>query len=316
MLTMATASASALTVNDLTGSYNETATGKESFSSGDWTWTENAGTYPVTIVATGDNTVSIKNLRGYGETFYGTVDFDNKTITIPASNTSYYVFCSYDPETFTTTGSDAIIATFNDDATEIVIKNWAYTYNGGIYAYGTSTLQKNLELWKLPATYDNGEWGSGKCTIVAYATHFTVVDWPVAGYALSFTFDPTTQTVALLNADYEPEPEYPGYWYYCVTSSTDCLGIYTEDGMSSLVLTETGGTFTLSYEWYADYNDENPIYSGEAKITWPDVDGIAGVTADKKVAQKGFFDLNGRRITSPAGKKGLIISDGKKFIAK
>ncbi|MGN1263181.1 MAG: hypothetical protein ACI4TW_04010, partial [Prevotella sp.] len=215
MLTMASTSASALTVNDFAGTYTENVTGQNFYYG---SWADNVGGNHVTVTAMNDTTLFIRNLCGFGDMFYGTVNFDDRTITIPASSAGYYIFCSYnsngsdDPSNFTATGKDAIIGTFNEEGTEIVINNWAYYYESSntIYSYGTSTLSKHIAQWSLPATYDNGEWGSGKCTIVSYGTFFSAVDWPVKDYTLSFTFDPTTQTVSLLNADYEPSEEYPG----------------------------------------------------------------------------------------------------------
>lgn len=110
------------TIDDLVGTYTEkTSCYDWTFDWANWTWNEVEN--EVTITKVDDTTIQLYNFYGWQDTFTGTVDMANGTITFAPQNwAGYYIFCPYNkPE-------ESLVASFDENFT-ITINNWTLSYN-------------------------------------------------------------------------------------------------------------------------------------------------------------------------------------------
>lgn len=110
------------TIDDLVGTYTEkTSCYDWTFDWANWTWNEVEN--EVTITKVDDTTIQLYNFYGWQDTFTGTVDMANGTITFAPQNwAGYYIFCPYNkPE-------ESLVASFDENFT-ITINNWTVSYN-------------------------------------------------------------------------------------------------------------------------------------------------------------------------------------------
>lgn len=224
-----------------------------------------------------------------------------------AGSDSSYV-CIYNGAGYVTLTGDKDLGNF---------QIYVYTYdaagtytNAGYYEFNWPSEQV---LWSAPVNYDFSTWNTGSATLTAYESVYILSDF-VTAKDIRFTVDGTTKEIVPANADYAHSEEYPGYWYYGLTSDYDCIGLYTLEGMSSFSGDSNGGTFTLAYEYYASYEDENPAYSGTLTVTW-NASGVTAVTFGDEKADQAIYSLGGRRV--PAAdvlKKGIYIINKKKVV--
>ena len=317
----------AITTADLEGYYRDETTGYEALSSGDWSWNAYAGVESVNITKIDDTTITINNLRGYGDVLTATVDADAGTLSIAVKNdfALYYTFCdcTYDADAGTHTANPTtnVSGTIAADGT-ISLNNWCMAYGGYPYAYGNTVLTPENPLWGVEAEYTNEGWNSGRCQIYAFDGYYLMYNYLGEGTMVKFTVDETTSEIAIKNFDYEHSEEYPGYWKYFFITDNDCIGIYGADGMSAFSGNAESGSLTFAYEYYSNYLAENADYEGTTTITWP-VSATGGVNNVVRESNPDapVYTISGIRLNTtlkhinelPAG---LYISDGKKFIIK
>lgn len=118
----------------LCGTWNFVSSGQEIVDHDDWTDFNFDGTVEVTLNPDNDKQIKIGNVYWSGYPFYGTVDFENLTVTFEAQAWGWYVFAgeaSY---------SSPVVGTISSDLNRIEIKDFGcwyveYDYN---YMYGTS----------------------------------------------------------------------------------------------------------------------------------------------------------------------------------
>ena len=125
------------TIDDLVGTYTEkTSCYDWTFDWANWTWNEVEN--EVTITKVDDTTIQLYNFYGWQDTFTGTVDMANGTITFAPQNwAGYYIFCPYNkPE-------ESLVASFDENFT-ITINNWTLSYNNSscVYEGASSVLTK------------------------------------------------------------------------------------------------------------------------------------------------------------------------------
>ena len=125
------------TIDDLVGTYTEkTSCYDWTFDWANWTWNEVEN--EVTITKVDDTTIQLYNFYGWQDTFTGTVDMANGTITFAPQNwAGYYIFCPYNkPE-------ESLVASFDENFT-ITINNWTRSYNNSscVYEGASSVLTK------------------------------------------------------------------------------------------------------------------------------------------------------------------------------
>ncbi|MGN1229369.1 MAG: hypothetical protein ACI4T5_06915 [Prevotella sp.] len=297
----------AITVDDLVGDYEETTTGSECITTGFESWAALSSGYSVTITKTGENTVTINNIQGWGVNFYGTVDLEARTITVqPAKVWDYYDFAIL--------GTDGVAAPTVFNITEegdLQLDYWALLYNGATYGYGATTLKKANIKAVHDAEYKIGEWMSGFCQVKVIDDYYVIEG--LMGTTRKFMFSVADNGELLFaGADFEPSEEYPGYWFYYLTSAVDCMGLYTTDGMSSFTGDEKAGSMTCAFEYYASYNDDEPLVSGDITVTWPtDPNGIKNVKNESATDDNKCYNLSGQ-IVNPAIYKGIVVKNGKK----
>ena len=95
--------------------------------------------------------------------------------------------------------------------------------------------------------------------------------------------------------------------------TTDYLVLGTKDGALGFYLPNAASTSIGANKAYFELNGQASAMS--YAINFGTVTGIASATINKQNSTNAYYDLSGRRITSPV-KSGLYISNGKKIIVK
>lgn len=308
------ASAAVTSVDDLTGEYTPTGSGFEAVT--DWsTWTElSSKSYSVSISKKDDNTVTISNLTGFGESLTGSVDLTAKTITIaPTSGISGWATLSG-----TASSTTDVVGTFDDDC-NITFSDLAFYY--GSYTYSSEmaiSLKKSTVAvdWTATGTityYNKSDEAqhSGTATL----KHYTGSDTFEYGLALEgasaspseIRFKVEDGLPVITNTQYA---SYKGGYYYYPYDDIYYMWVEYGEGFSSF----TGDKDSGSLKWYQNaYNMKgSQEFEGAMTFTWGTT-GINSITSSS-ADNDAVFDLAGRRISKPS--HGLYIMNGKKIIVK
>ncbi len=309
-----TANAQVTSVDDLVGTYTPNASGYEYISTAGWT--SMAKDYEVTIEKNADGTVQINNLLDLDDSFVGTVDLTNNTITIaPQTFATYYTFASSDTtDVVATISSDGAI-TFDD--IDAFYSTYSYLYNSYI---SLSKKQPTTVEWAAEGTltyYSNDAlYHSATGTITKYAgasnyQYGVTLDGPDASPA-EILFSSTDGGVAIANGS-----QYAGYTGAYFNGAFD--GNYTTwfdttDGYCSFSGTQEGGTLELYFYAYADDTYADYV-EGQFFFKWGTEDGIKTVNTQKADANAPIYDLSGRKVAS-AKAPGVYICNGRKFVVK
>ncbi len=240
-----------LSVDDLVGSYDATNSG--------WfwnsTWEDLAATCEMSIAKNDDGTITISNFLNWGVDITATVDVDERTITIPVCEFSYYTLAD------ASSSETAVVATINDDNT-ITISNYGAWYGGSSYIYaGAETVMtkqvKKISVDDLVGKYSASVNGSDYFSsdwsqeTVDRTNEMTIAknddgtisisnfyDW---GVDFTATVDVDARTITIAATDW-----YSGYVLAAnASSSSDVVASIAEDG------TITFADFTA---WYGSYS--------------------------------------------------------------
>ncbi len=148
-------STSSFSIDDIVGTYDATNSG---WFWGGSEWEALNASAVMTITKNDDGTITISNFLDWGADVVATVDLDERTITIPVCEFSYYTLADASSE------EKAVVATINDDNT-ITISNYSAWYSGSSYIYsGAETIMtkqvKKLSVDDLVGTYSAAVKGS------------------------------------------------------------------------------------------------------------------------------------------------------------
>lgn len=326
----------AITVDDLVGEYSTVTEGSTKLTAGGIQGTASSfDTYTMTIKKVDDNTITFTNFANCNVDMTATVDLDNKTFTFtsqtfPMSGIGF-AFRPYtmDGTTVTCVEDQAVTGSFNDDASEIKINEWAVFYGGQgsrtAYANGTSVLKPkkadDAPLKTFTATYDNGTWTtaqSGSCYIDVYEDHFVLRDYVKEGSKIQFTYNADTKKISMKEPVYTwGSPSYVnpgiGAWYLSFVIDNDCIAFSPDYKKSTFDIDENGGTMVIYADYYKNYNDLNPEAVFTTTIKWGTGGPSTGILSieEAKESKTATFNLGGMKVKSV---NGLIIRNGKKYI--
>ncbi len=311
-------------VDDLVGVYSVKATGTESVT--DYTSAADMSkkSYYVEIDKNSDGTVTITNLLNFGSTLIGTVDLNEKTITIAPGLVSWATFAS----SKTPDGTGNVVAEF--------------TENGGIevYDFGAWYSETNyisddaeLKLAKTDITKDwtaegiisysnaiNDDWTeyeyyhTGSTTLSKYSgcddyDYILKCDYAYAS-PNSIKFKVKDGYITITNGT-----QYTGYsgaYFYNIYPNNSCAWLDTTKGYATFSGDKDGGEM---YIYCKDYDtNDSVIHTGYLSFLWGTLNGIAAPTAAKAAKTAPIYDLSGRKVAHPSA--GIYIQNGKKFVVK
>lgn len=323
-LMMAKTNANAITVDDLTGDYTEITTGYDYWNWSSWTYFGYTGS--VTISKVDDSTVKINNFYGWASDLTGTVDLENKTITIEPQvldAEGYYTFCGVN---YTSTGYLAdkpAVATFDEQAGTITINNWALVYpqtNYGCVDYTVTSLKKAD--WEANGTYDGGGMIMGAATLTSFKDGtYLLNNFIPNGHFLVFEQGENNTVKATSGSGYEDQYGYDCYWFYYIMPNAD--GTVQEDdayfcyGEGSLFDVENR-KLQMDFGYYLSMYSSDLTFYGTYTFTWDDVTSVSKVSTDADAKATIIYNLAGVKMgtDSKALPKGIYIANGKKFVVK
>lgn len=303
------------TIDDLVGNYSSTAEGTQYFSGA---WADMPTGHVVSITKATNDSISIYNLMGYGETLTAAVDFDAKTVNAEVL-TGFKTWYSLAGEKDNTKG---IVGNIQDDGS-IVFDDYSAWYGSYEYVYyAKNTITKFTKDWTV--TGDLKYYGSTDTTGDPMHSAQTTLTKYVAGenaiYGLKMdgtyaspeelVFTVTGDSIGIVNG--EQTAGYAGaYLYYCYDGVYD-IWFDTSAGCSYFAPSnsQTAGTLYLYHYDYVYTGAE--LCEGTVTFTWSPSTGVAAVKAEEAAKNAPIYDMMGRRV-SAASAHGVYIQNGKKF---
>ena len=339
MLLAAAPKAMAITVDDLVGEYSTKTEGSTKLTAGGIQGTaQSFDTYTMNIEKVDDNTIRFTNFANCNVDMTATVDINAKTFTFTSSTFPLsglgFAFLPYtmDGTTVKPVEGTQVTGSFNDDATEIIINEWAMFYGAQgsrtAYAYGKSVLTPpradDAPLKTFEATYDNGTWTtaqSGTCHIDVYEDYYVLRDYVKEGSKIKFTYNAETMKISMKEPVYTwGSPSYvnpgTGAWYLSFLVDKDAIAFSPDYKLSAFDIDENGGTMVIYSDYYKNFNDLNPVAVFTATIKWgTGGTGIEAAAADASAeADAPAYNLQGMKVKPTRGM--LYIRNGKKYIAE
>jgi hypothetical protein len=307
-------------VDDLVGIYSVKATGTEKITNYTKATDMSAKVYDVEITKNEDGTITIYNLLNFGSLLIGTVNLDEKTITVAPGYVSWATFASITDSA----GTASVVADFTDNG-KISFYNFAGWY------YETNYISEGAEV-VLTKTSITKEWTveggialsdstgtayhSGRTTLTKYNgsddyDYALKLDYAYAS-PLNIQFKVSDEGYITI-ANGSQTPGYSGAYFYYIYENNYYAWLDTTTGYATFSGTKDGGEM---YIYCYDYdNNASLAHQGYLSFLWGTLDGIATAkTAKADNANAPIYDLSGRRVVNPTA--GVYIQNGKKFVVK
>ncbi len=310
-------------VDDLVGVYSVTATGTESVTDYNSSTDMSTKSYYVEVDKNNDGTVTITNLLNFGSSLIGTVDLNEKTITIAPGTVSWSTFAS----STTSDGSGNVVAKFTEEG-EIEVSNFAAWYRGKNYISSGAELKLTksdiTKEWIVDGTIKymhatNDDWTeyeyyhTGSTTLTKYSgckDYDYILKCDNADATPNvIKFKVNDGNISIVNGTYVYTN---GAYFYYIYPDNYCVWLGTPDGYATFSGDKDGGEI---YIYCCDYNTSlTVIHKGYLGFFWGTYSGIASPTAANTDKDAPVYDLTGRKVSNPAG--GIYIKNGKKFVVK
>lgn len=313
------ANAAVNSVDDLVGIYEPESSGSEYISASAWTALSSG--HEVTISKNDDGTITINNLLNFGTSLVGSVDLDNKTITIaPSTFATYYILAD-------TVSSSGNIVGKIDDAGVITFDNFNAWYNTWTYMYEPSVVltKSNIAVeWSVEGTLSY--YAGDDMTATPYRTaKTTLTKYSGAKYQYGLAMEGENASPAELRFSiYEDSlgisngsqtAGYGGAYFYYVYDNNQSVWFDTSSGCTSFKGDKSAGEFYLYHYAYNTSTSSDADYTGYVVFKWDASTGISKTVISKSLENAPIFDLMGRKVVSPTA-AGVYIQNGKKFIVK
>lgn len=310
-------------VDDLVGIYSVKATGTESVTDYNSAADMSKKSYYVEIDKNSDGTVTITNLLNFGSTLTGTVNLNEKTISIAPGLVSWATFASSQ----TSDGTGNVVAEFTESG-GIEVYDFGAWYDGNNYISDDAELKLTktdiTKDWTVEGTisYSNAtddDWTAfdyyhtGSTTLTKYSgcddyDYSLKCDYAYAS-PNEIKFKVKDGKITIANGT-----QYAGYYgayFYYIFPDNNYVWLDTRVGYATFTGDKDGGEiYILCY----DYNTSNTvIHTGYLSFLWG-TSSIAAPTAAKMDKTAPIYDLSGRKVAHPSA--GIYIQSGKKFIVK
>ncbi len=313
------ANAAVNSVDDLVGTYDPESWGSEYISTGA-SWTALSSGHEVTISKNDDGTITINNLLNFGSSLVGSVDLDNKTITIaPSTFATYYTLAD-------TVSSSGNVVGKIDDAGAITFDNFNAWYGTWTYMYQPYVVltKSNISVeWKVEGTLSY--YAGDDMTVTPYRTaKTTLTKYSGAKYQYALAMEGENASPAELKftiyddslgiTNGSQTPGYGGAYFYYVYENNQYVWFDTSEGCTSFNGDKSAGEFYL-YHYAYNTSTSSADYEGYVAFKWDASTGISKTVVSKALENSPIFDLMGRKVVSPTA-AGVYIQNGKKFIVK
>lgn len=312
------ANAAVNSVDDLVGKYTPESSGYEYISAS--AWTALSSDHEVTISKNDDGTITIDNLLNFGSSLVGSVDLDNKTITIaPSTFATYYILAD------TVSSSGNVVGKIDDDGV-ITFDNFNAWYGAWTYLYTPSVVltKSNITVeWAVEGTLSYYA-GDDLTASPYHISKATLTKYSGAKYEYGLTMEGENASPSELKFTIYDDSlginnggqtaGYGGAYFYYVYEGNNYVWFDTSEGCTSFKGDKSAGEFYL-YHYAYNTSTSTADYTGYVDFKWDISTGISKTAVAKALKDSPIFDLMGRKVVSPTA-AGVYIQNGKKFIVK